>query len=798
MHVLKATTAALAIIGPFVESTAAHSITRNPLDHVSRVVDPTLHTPSHRIHALSAFDLTFILPDRREEFRLSVSPNEDILHENAVVRYLAQDGTDENIEPIDRFEHRIFRGQAFVRQEGQVDWIKGGWARIAVHRDGPRPVFEGVFTVHGEHHHVQTSGNYRHTKIPGDPDIKAEQEEYMVIWKDSDFRRTTYEYKTLRRQPGVGTTCQFNDLHFNVDPRHPVRRGTSLDGLGDDWDPLNHAQISERQYGTGSGVDLVSTIGSTAGCPTTRKIALLGIAADCTYTRDFDSVSAVRSNIVQQINSASELYESTFNISLQIQNLTISDANCPATAPASAPWNLDCTSDVTISDRLGLFSQWRGDIIDTNAFWTLLSLCNTGSAVGLSWMGQVCRRGSSNSYGDGETAAGANVVIRTPTEWQVIAHEAGHIFGAVHDCTSDTCSDGSSETQQQCCPLSASTCDADGQYMMNPSTGSSISQFSPCSIGNICSAIGRRSVNASCLVHNTGVTTISGSRCGNGIVEAGEDCDCGGTAGCGDNPCCDPTTCRFTTNSVCDPANGECCTDQCQFASSNTTCRASTGACDPAEVCTGSSSTCPDDTTSPDGTSCGDSGDGLTCASGQCTSRDLQCRDFMSSRADNVTRSCNPQTCRMSCMGRTYGGVEACFSMQQNFLDGTDCEGGGRCRNGNCEDASVSGGSGGSGGSGARRWIDDHRTVVISVASVEEGPASACCGAGSGAGSGSSTVPEARGLRIPAAVYAHSDEAATVVCRDKICLIGAVDSEKTQSTPETFVEHHQGWEHDLR
>ncbi|OIW29061.1 fungal ADAM-like protein [Coniochaeta ligniaria NRRL 30616] len=704
MH-LGAITAALAIIGLAAELVTAHSIPRDPLDSVSRVVGPVLHTPSHQIHAISDFDLTFILHDRREEIRLSLSPNEDILHRSAVVRYLAQDGSEETIEPIDRLQHKVFRGQAFVRQSGQTDWTRGGWARIAVHRDGPSPLFEGVFTVRGEHHHVQTRANYLRTRITGDPDITDEPEDYMVVWTGSDVRQKTFEHDTLKRRPHADTTCQFDELRFNVDPRHPVRRGTSLDGLTDEWDPVSSKGISERQYGP--GVDLTATIGSTAGCPTTRRIALLGIAADCTYTRDFDSVAAVRSNIIQQVNAASEVYESTFNISLQIQNLTISDANCPATALTSAPWNMDCASDVSISDRLRLFSTWRGAIVDTNAFWTLLSLCNTGSAVGLSWMGQLCRQGASRG---GDAAAGANVVIRTPTEWQVIAHEAGHIFGAVHDCASYTCGgDGASE---QCCHLSASACDAGGRYLMNPSIGSRISQFSPCSIGNICSAMGRRSVDASCLVDNTDVTTISNSRCGNGIVEAGEECDCGGTAGCADNPCCDPTTCRFTTDSVCDPSSGECCMQQCQFASGNTICRASTGPCDTAEVCTGTSSTCPDDETSADGTSCWDS---LTCASGACTSRDLQCRDFARSswnNNNNDSRSCNAETCRISCTGRAYGGAETCFATRQNFLDGTECEGGGRCRDGECQVENEG---------ETRGWVDEHRNVVIPVASVVGG-----------------------------------------------------------------------------
>ncbi len=216
---------------------------------------------------------------------------------------------------------------------------------------------------------------------------------------------------------------------------------------------------------------------------------------------------------------------------------------------------------------------------------------------------------------------------------------------------------------------------------MNPSTGRGITAFSPCSIGNICSAMGRNSVKTGCLSANRGVTTISGSQCGNGIVEEGEDCDCGGTSQCGDNRCCDPTTCRFRNNAVCDDANEECCRD-CQLAPSSVVCRASTGVCDPEEKCSGTSPTCPSDATAPDGQSCtGNSSMSLQCASGQCTSRDLQCKTLMGSYTQrNDTYACNSNDCTLSCASPEFG-PNVCYGMQQNFLDGTVCGGGGKCQN---------------------------------------------------------------------------------------------------------------------
>jgi hypothetical protein len=212
---------------------------------------------------------------------------------------------------------------------------------------------------------------------------------------------------------------------------------------------------------------------------------------------------------------------------------------------------------------------------------------------------------------------------------------------------------------------------------MNPSTASGITNFSPCSIGNICSAIGRQSVKTQCLSNNKGVTTITGQQCGNGIVETGEDCDCGGDTGCQNNQCCDAKTCKFKNNAVCDDQNEECCRG-CQLASANTICRPSTGVCDPEETCSGSSPNCPADKTAPDGSSCGS---GLKCATGHCTSRDQQCKTLMGSYTQgNDTYACDHLSCTLSCASPEFGsGV--CYGLQQNFLDGTECGGGGHCSN---------------------------------------------------------------------------------------------------------------------
>ncbi|TAQ89118.1 hypothetical protein B7494_g2534 [Chlorociboria aeruginascens] len=574
----------------------AHSTERNPLTYLSSVDNAVLNTPSHRVHARSSFDLTFDLHDGEQRIKLSLSPNHDVIADGASIQYMAADGSIRSSEVIDRSRYRVFKGQTFLQHYDGAEWTNVGWARVMIERDGETPLFEGAFRLDGNHHHIQTRKHFMQTRHALDPKLEETDEEYMVVWRDSDISqgisvdREGLLHTELKRDIGEAPSCSADGLSFNTQPDHPVYRAMLKREEGP-WGSISTRSIFRRQIdgqtsGNSAGVNLSSSIGSTAGCPSTRRVALVGVATDCTYTNSFDgNKTATQNNIVSVINAASVQYEDSFNITLGLQNITISDSDCPATAPASAPWNVGCSNDVTIQDRLNLFSGWRGDRNDTNAYWTLLSTCPTGSAVGLAWLGQACVSTSqvaSSSTGN-ETVSGTNVVMRTSTEWQVIAHETGHTFGAVHDCTSDTCSDGTTVNSQQCCPLSTTTCDAGGAFIMNPSTNASIAKFSPCSVGNICSAIGRNSVKTSCLSANKDVKTFAASECGNGIVEEGEDCDCGGTTGCGTNSCCDATTCKFTASSVCDPSNEDCCTASCQFSSNGTVCRESTGSCDPQE-----------------------------------------------------------------------------------------------------------------------------------------------------------------------------------------------------------------------
>uniref|UniRef100_A0A1I8I6Q4 GPS domain-containing protein n=1 Tax=Macrostomum lignano TaxID=282301 RepID=A0A1I8I6Q4_9PLAT len=93
------------------------------------------------------------------------------------------------------------------------------------------------------------------------------------------------------------------------------------------------------------------------------------------------------------------------------------------------------------------------------------------------------------------------------------------------------------------------------------------------------------------------------SRCGNGLVEPGEACDCGGEHGCEGNPCCVAATCQLAHNATCATAGGEC---------------------DLSEHCDGVADSCPADVWQLDGTAC-DGGENF-CRQGRCPSADSACR----------------------------------------------------------------------------------------------------------------------------------------------------------------------------
>uniref|UniRef100_A0A8B9NZK8 ADAM metallopeptidase domain 32 n=1 Tax=Apteryx owenii TaxID=8824 RepID=A0A8B9NZK8_APTOW len=159
-----------------------------------------------------------------------------------------------------------------------------------------------------------------------------------------------------------------------------------------------------------------------------------------------------------------------------------------------------------------------------------------------------------------------------------------------------------------------------------------VKAFSSCSIGDFENFLRQNRECPFSRSHASGPSYRKTAVCGNGVVERGEQCDCGSVETCAKDKCCSPQ-CKFKQGMKC--SSGLCC-ENCQVRY-NTKCRAlSDEQCDLAEYCNGTSASCPPDFYIQDGHDC-EHGTGY-CYKGRCQSPDLQCQRLYGkgNRGDSV------------------------------------------------------------------------------------------------------------------------------------------------------------------
>ncbi|KAJ3066635.1 hypothetical protein HDU98_010067 [Podochytrium sp. JEL0797] len=572
-------------------------------------------------------------------------------------------------------------------------------ARMIMHNhENGNPVFEGSFSTSTDGlYNLKSVASYSKSKRPVDIELASAmsrgdstRDSAMILFHDSGieppFMRSPES--ALRRRSkssvmgGSGSSCGFNNAHpwnsghTGVYNPHPF--DATVDQTG-----------KKFSYHRRDG-------GAVPGCKGTKQFVFMGAAADCNYVSAQGGTPQALAQILSDFNQASAIYEASFQVGLAIIKVNLQTA-CSKSGDtvangASMAWNQDCTDSYSISNRLSDFSQWRGakDKTPDNAgLWHLLTGCTTavsGQAVGIAWLQTLCQQGSNTqadvTTGGTDYVSGTAVSSIVPVEWKVVAHEVGHNFGAIHDCTAATCPGAGTV----CCACSP-TCDCGGQYLMHPTDNAISSNFSACSVKDICNTLQDPS-RYSCLQPPGALQALTTNICGNGVKEAGEDCDCGGPD-CGKtDPCCNGATCKFTPFSVCDDTNDDCCT-QCQYKAQGAVCRTSTGVCDYAEVCTGDSGDCPVNLFAPNGQTCatGIAGQsGTACANGVCTSRDLQCTT--NSNGLKTTGVCQMPGSNTQCQLLCASTSGQCYILAGNMLDGTACGYAGSCFQGSCKESS--------------------------------------------------------------------------------------------------------------
>ncbi|KAL1140356.1 hypothetical protein AAG570_000288 [Ranatra chinensis] len=279
--------------------------------------------------------------------------------------------------------------------------------------------------------------------------------------------------------------------------------------------------------------------------------------------------------------------------------------------------------------------------------------------LGLAWTGDlknaggVCEknghyRGSMKSLNTGiVTLLNYGKHVPPAVSHVTLAHEIGHNFGSPHD--PDQCTPGGE----------------DGNFIMFARATSgdkkNNNKFSPCSLASINPVLNSkaRSVKG-CF------TEPQGAICGNGVVEKGEQCDCGWEEDCKED-CCypqrrhpppDQPPCHLTPHSTCSPSQGPCCTALCSLKFGDK-CRDDNG-CRDSSYCDGKGPHCPPSINKPNKTICNEE---FVCFMGECTGSiclayGLESCQCIPSTHDPPTKACE-LCCKLSgenkpCMSSFY------------------------------------------------------------------------------------------------------------------------------------------------
>lgn len=259
---------------------------------------------------------------------------------------------------------------------------------------------------------------------------------------------------------------------------------------------------------------------------------------------------------------------------------------------------------------LSRFTQWREkELVPRRRHDSaqLILKKSFGATAGMAFVSTVCSR----SHGGGINAFPNNNVASFAS---IVAHELGHNLGMNHD-------DG-----RECsCPTQAC-------IMNSGATGSR--NFSSCSADDFEKMI--LAVGGSCLLNVPRPDeSYSAPYCGNGLVDFGEECDCGSQKECESDPCCEFGSCRLRSGAEC--AFGECC-KHCRFLPGGTVCRKSSDQCDLPEFCNGSSPLCQSDVFVQNGQPC-KNGEAY-CYNGKCQTYDGQCQAIFGPKAKAAPEIC--------------------------------------------------------------------------------------------------------------------------------------------------------------
>ncbi|KAJ3327390.1 hypothetical protein HDU76_011882, partial [Blyttiomyces sp. JEL0837] len=281
------------------------------------------------------YHLSFQAFNTSYEFLLS--PKDDLfLHNRALLTVDGQLSKELNAQVVDT----IYEGVNAQDEEN-------GWARLVFHgRKSPigakLPEFEGAFSVDNEIFHIKSSDMYKKSRRDIDTDLASplsrpanQQTSNMIVFYDSEqpfHRRSTTSPTTPQQVPNV--------CGFSIDKHH-------------NWNTFQASETARLFLNSDHSISAAHSPLQRRGaaCNGNRQYMLMGAAADCTYVNSYGGPSGALTQILSDFNTASKVYESSFNVSLALIKVNL-QSSCTTNGTDNMAWNQPCSDTYTINNRL--------------------------------------------------------------------------------------------------------------------------------------------------------------------------------------------------------------------------------------------------------------------------------------------------------------------------------------------------------------------------------------------------------------------------------------------------------------